>query len=365
MKLITKYLIKEFLIVFIFSLILFCLVFLISEFFTRLSDFIKFHASLWFILKYLCIHFPLWIRDSLPISVLSGVIFSLNRFARDGEITAIKACSVNIYNFVSPLILLSIVFVFIGIILNMNIVPWVFETAKKFREIELRGEKEISKMPKFFANIVYVNPDGMQFEIRNFDFDSKEMYDVTINKFSSKYTLIEQIKAKKMVYIDSAWVLYDVYNRKYTPDGKDIVSEKKLEKYILYINDKPEDFIPITKEIDMMSISELKKNIVKERKIGGSNVAKLLVAYHLRFAYPVASSVVVFIGIPFALGLSGKYAKIRSLGYVLVISFIYWTLISVGKVLGEAQILPVILAVWMSNILFLIIGFVLFSKLSR
>ncbi|MDI6640957.1 MAG: LptF/LptG family permease [Elusimicrobiota bacterium] len=363
MKLLTRYILKEFIITFFFGLLFFSLIFLISEFFYRLNEFIKYHATLLFILRYLLIHMPLWVRDSLPIAVLFGMIFSLSRLQRDGEITALKACAVNIHIFLFHLIVLSLVFVFVGIILNFNAVQNVFQRAREMRKSELKGES--GSMPKSFANIVYDSPDGMQFAIGNFDFELKTMYDVTINKFSPDYALIEQLKAKEMVYTNGIWRLKDILRRKFSSDGKELVLEQKLGSEILRISEKPEDFIPYSKEIDMMSTTELKTSINRQLRRCGVAAANELVAYHLRFAYPFASFVVVFIAIPFALGLGGKFVRMRGLGYVLVISFAYWILVSVARVLGEAQLLPAILSAWLGNIVFLIIGLVLFIKISR
>jgi len=362
MKILNRYFLKEFLVSFFLGLILFCSIFLISEFFFRLTDFIKYKATLGFILKYLFIHIPLWVRDTMPVAVLLGIVFTLNRFNKFGEIIAIKSCGINLNRIFIPVFLTTFVFVITGIYLNTRIVPDVFSKAYNLREIELcKREKDTSKI---YRNLTYKLSDLRQVTIGKFILDAKTLFDITIDTLSKNHTLVEQIKAEKMVFTDGKWELQNVIERKFNTTGQELISEKKYKTLFLDISRKPEDFVPMTKEIDMMTIDEL-KNEIEKLKRNGEPVNKELVAYHLRFSYPFASIIVLFTGIPFALGLSGKYVKIRGVGYVLAMSFFYWTLLSVGRVLAETGILPAFIGAWLSNIVFFIVGLLLFKNLMR
>ncbi|MFN3967212.1 MAG: LptF/LptG family permease, partial [Endomicrobiia bacterium] len=194
--------------------------------------------------------------------------------------------------------------------------------------------------------------------------ETKTLFNITIDTLNNEHILTEQIKAEKMVFSEGQWKLYNAIKRKFDSTGKELLSEKKYKTLQLNLSRKPEDFIPTVKETDMMTITELKKEIEKLKR-NGEPLEKELVAYHMRFSYPFSSIIVLFIGIPFALGLSGKYVKIRGIGYVLVISFLYWSLFSIGRVLAETGILSAFLGAWFGNIIFLVIGVILFRNLMR
>ncbi len=362
MKILHKYFLKEFLLSFFWGLVLFCSIFLISEFFFRLTDFIKYKATFGFILKYLFIHVPLWIRDTTPIAVLLGIVFTLNRFNKFGETIAIKSCGINLQKIFVPVFFVVFIFVVLGVYLNMEIVPGVFNNAYNLREIVLR--KRERQKQQIYKNLTYKLSNSEQITIGSFVLDTKTLFNVIIDTLSRDHTLIEQIKAEKMVFTDGKWKLENVIKRKFDNTGKELLFERKYNTLMLDILRKPEDFIPSLKEIDMMTTIELKEEIEKLKR-NGEPYEKELVAYYMRFSYPFSSIIVLFIGIPFALGLSGKYVKLRGIGYVLVISFFYWSLLSIGRALAETGLLPPFLGAWFSNIIFLIVGLVLFRNLTR
>ncbi|MBU2614933.1 MAG: LptF/LptG family permease [Elusimicrobia bacterium] len=362
-NILKKYILKEFLESFLFGLAFFCLIFLLSEFFFRLPDFISFKASFAFILKYMGALLPMWLKDSMPVAVLVGIVFSLNRLSHDNEITAIKSCGINLPSLFAPVFLAGLVLVLFGIVLNNELVPRGFAKTIQMREIGLYN-KQAEGPALQHKGIVYHSLDGRNFSIDAFDSKTGIIYNVIIDKFNSKYSLIEQTFARQMIYNNGKWVLKYVTERKFTDGGRELLSEKKLAEKVLTIPEKPEDFIPAKTDIDLLTTYELKDEIMR-LKNASQPAIKQTVAYQLRFSYPFSSLVVMFLGLPLALGLGGKYAKVRGVGYVLVISFFYWTLMSLGRVLGEARILPPVLGAWLCNIVFLLTGITLFTKISK
>ncbi|OGS24467.1 MAG: hypothetical protein A2297_07015 [Elusimicrobia bacterium RIFOXYB2_FULL_48_7] len=362
-NILKKYVLMEFLESFFFGLAFFCVLFLISEFFFRMTDFISHKAPFLFILKYLAALFPLWIKDSLPVAVMVGVVFSLNRLSRDNEITAIKSCGINLHKIFMPVFYTGVLLVLFGILLNNELVPRGYSKTIAMREYELyRNPGEDPNIQH--RAIVYHSQDGRNFSIEAFNPKTGVIYNVTIDKFSSRYSLIEQLKAKQMNYTSGKWVLKSVIERKYAQEGRELISETKLYEKVLSIPELPGDFIPAKKDIELLTTGELKEEITRLKNASQPTI-KQVVAYHLRFSYPFSSLVVMLLGIPLALGLNGKYAKFRGAGYIMVISFFYWTLLSLGRVLGETKLLPPVLGAWLCNIVFLVIGVFLFWKISK
>ncbi|OGS20007.1 MAG: hypothetical protein A2252_01800 [Elusimicrobia bacterium RIFOXYA2_FULL_39_19] len=356
------YLVKEFSVSFSLALVFFCLIFMISEFFFRLSDFVNNNASFTFIFQYLALLLPSWIRDSLPVSVLSGLMFSMNRLSRDNEITAMKSCGINLRYVFMPFFLIGLLISIFGLFLNNKLIPNGFEKTFDMREITLyKHEANLNIKHK---GIIYKSTGGEIFTIGAYDTKKNIMYDVTIDIFDNDLRLMRQVKAQKMTYLNNEWVLNRVVERMYANNGKEITSENYFSEKPLKMDVKPNDFVPAMKNTDMMTNSDLKYEI---NKLTNSSLpsTKLKVAYFMRYSYPFAGIVVMFLGIPFAIGLSGKYAKLRGIGYVLFISFFYWILMSFGRVLGEAGHLNTLLSAWLTNIIFIVLGFWLFFKMSR
>ncbi|MFH2070413.1 MAG: LptF/LptG family permease [Elusimicrobiota bacterium] len=366
MKILNKYILAEFLKSVAFCLLLFCVLFMISEFLFRLHEFIAYKANVEFIALYLRVHVPMWIRDTMPVAVLMATVFTLNKFVRSGEITAVKSCGIDVFVLLLPVFLAAFLFSIFVFILNTKAVPWSFRSSRYLRETVLYGRQPLSGIRN--KNLEYTDRQGRQFLIREFDLSVNAAFDVTIDYLNEKHIPEMQVRAEKMLFEKGAWVLRNAVITKFM-EGRKILSQKKEKSMPCDFDFTPEDILPVGNAPDEMSMDEMsgtELNIrIKKSARRGIKAVRELVAYHIRFSYAFSNLVVMFIGIPFALGLSGRYAKVRGVAWVIVVSFTYWILISLGRVLGEARILEPFIAAWLANIIFLSGGFYLFSKTLR
>jgi len=356
MKIITKYILKEFSIPFFLSLCIFCVIFLISEFFFRLPDFVHHHASFLFILKYLIAWIPVYTRDSLPLSCLAGVVFSFSKFNKYNELIALKSCGINIKKIIYPLILAGFFLSLIGIFLNYKIVPDTYRITNIMREQELKKNRQI--LSTQLHNLLYSGIDGEKFTIKLFDVSSETMFDVTIDYFTPDSLLFKQIKTKKMFYRNNKWIVENAIIRDFDSKTQELIKEEYFKKKELNLKDLPQDFLPPKENIEELSFVEL-KNEIRRLKLHLINFSKELTHYYFRISYPCGSLVIIFFIIPISFNLSHKYSKFRGIGFIIFVSFIYWLLISFFRVLGESGNISPVLSAWIPNIIFFISGIIL------
>ena len=141
MKILTRYIIKEFLKPLIFSALAFGIIVLISEFFRELHFYMENHANFLYVIEYLICNLPWWIIQVLPISVLLSVLFSLSALARHNEITAIKSAGINLWRI---LFILFICGLFIGLfetILREKIIPITVQYADHIKTKKIQKNK--------------------------------------------------------------------------------------------------------------------------------------------------------------------------------------------------------------------------------
>ncbi len=88
-----------------------------------------------------------------------------------------------------------------------------------------------------------------------------------------------------------------------------------------------------------------------------------LIELQKRFAFPAACLVLMLVGVP--VGISSKRGG-KGAGFVLTIAlvFVYYFLSSTGTALARQNKLPVIVGVWLVNVLFAICGVVLLRQMS-
>ncbi|MGH7766727.1 MAG: LptF/LptG family permease, partial [Candidatus Binatia bacterium] len=111
-----------------------------------------------------------------------------------------------------------------------------------------------------------------------------------------------------------------------------------------------------------MSFERLRKTIQRKGE-QGLQVTTELIELHQRFSFAFAPLTLCFLAVALVMVPARSRAS-RSWGFALCLSWLltYYALLSLGKALGERQILPAALAAWLPNIVLTLIAFHFFRK---
>jgi lipopolysaccharide export system permease protein len=110
-----------------------------------------------------------------------------------------------------------------------------------------------------------------------------------------------------------------------------------------------------------MSYWQLRRYAERVR-VEGYDATEYLVDMNIKLALPFINLVMVFIGIPVALGLKkGGTPLAVSIG--IGICFLYLTNLGFSRSLGLSGILPPILSAWAANVIFFFLGIYLMLRL--
>jgi len=99
MKIIDKYLVKQFLQTLVFGLITFVLLFIIINLFEYLGSFVDNKATISIVIQYYFYYTPEITRLVLPVAVLLACLFVSGKMSTLNELTAIKAGGVSLYRY--------------------------------------------------------------------------------------------------------------------------------------------------------------------------------------------------------------------------------------------------------------------------
>src|SRR5512134_38316 len=104
-----RYLVRGFLSIFFMSLACITALYVIVEFFDRISTFVDTGASVWTVARYFLYKAPLLISRVIGFAALFSTLFCLGMLSRSQEITAMRASGLSIQRIALPLLLLSAV----------------------------------------------------------------------------------------------------------------------------------------------------------------------------------------------------------------------------------------------------------------
>src|SRR3989339_1227058 len=128
MKILDKYLVKQFLLTIIFGLLAFTLIFVVIDMMENLDDFIDQNVSMDIILNYYLVFSPEIIRLITPVAVLFAALFTAGKAANLSELTAIKASGVGLYRFMAPFVIAALFISLLSIYFGGYLVPMANET---------------------------------------------------------------------------------------------------------------------------------------------------------------------------------------------------------------------------------------------
>lgn len=133
MKILDRYLIKQFLQTIFFGIISFTLIFVIINMVDNIGSFLDQNVPANIILHYYVVFSPDIIKLMTPVAVLFAALFTAGKAANLSELTAIKASGVSLYRFMTPFLITAFFISLFSIYFAGYVVPLANQTKEKLK----------------------------------------------------------------------------------------------------------------------------------------------------------------------------------------------------------------------------------------
>ncbi len=345
MKILDKYILKNFFGTLLFALIAFSAIFIIIDLIGFMDKFIDQKVGMPIIIQYYLFYLPYIIILTLPVATLLASLFSVGQLARYNEIIAMRSSGLSSHQILAPLFIAGLLISLIAIYSGERFVPIANQKKKDVYENYVKKNK--SKTRRKTKNIQLQVDKNRWLTVSFFDIQKNTAYQVSLEEYQNS-TLIERIDAASMTWEEKKWIFNQAYWRQF--NGMEEKVEHFESKRLTNLNFKPEDIAKVQKKAEEMSFWEL-KNFIKEIRRTGGNPDRWLVELYLKIAFPFSNLIIILFGAPLASKKTRSGTAI-SFGVSLFICFLYFGLIKVGQGLGHNGTLPPLLAAWLGNIVF-------------
>jgi len=362
LKIVYKYVIKEYLKILFYSLFTFTAIYFIVDFFERLDRFIKYKTETTLIIKYLLFKTPLIIYQTLPIAVLLSTLMTIGALSKNNEITAMKSGGISIYKISMPLIFIALIITVITFITSEYVNPYTNQRVTSIMNF-VKQKKTVTFLK---LDNIWFSGNELVYNIDYFDSKTNNLHGVKIFNFDKDYNLTGRIDAKEGVYENKKWVLKDVEVRTFKYEGN-VAEVAELKGYLtkeVDVIEPPTALKEARKKTDDMSYSELSQ-FVKKVKRGGYEATEYEVDMYSKFSIPFVSVIMTIIGIPFALKSERSGSIAVGVGISLIIGFCYFLVFSFAISLGHAGVIPPLISAWIALFIFLLIGAYMFSTIRQ
>lgn len=373
MRLLDRYLLREFLIPLSFCLCGFLIFWIAFDLFSELHTMQEKHLLARDIAEYYVVKSPEFLILVLPVSLLLALLYALTTHARHNELTAIRASGVSLGRLCAPYLAVGLV-ASIGLFaVNEFLVPKTDEMADKIllRRVERQlGPKEKHVIEKLDFVNSRVGGEGRKWHIASYDTKTFEMTAPQAQWPSTNGTRL-WLSADKAVWTNGMWVFSGKVRELLEANGQlrpivvtnllampefsespsEIQSEIAVSEQWRVASTRRAD-IPL---YEVFNYLRLHPHPEKQLRLW------LQTKMYGRLAGPWTCLVVVLLGVPFAAA-SGRRNVFVGVAASIFIVFSYFILQQFGFAFGSAGYVPPIIGAWLPNLIFAAIGLVMMAK---
>lgn len=377
MKILTRYILVEFVAPFLLALLCFTMVLLMNEVFTLTKTFVAKDVSPWYLVELLIYVLPATLVVTIPMATLVGILLSFGRLSADNEIIAMKSIGIGLHQLMVPILILSFgisIFTFFfmdmalpsanmayvrlmysinvrhpGLILEKGIIMreleregkmWMFERQDprtgRLKNVRIWQEYQDGLPTLVTAKEAELDFSGMYTKLRLFDGviykpgDRPE--DMVTIRFDRQEIRLGLSKALREIEYE----------------GRSFRSMNLRE---------------LTRKISQIR-NDLRRGSQPYRDVLRQQLNRALVEYHKKFSIPFACFAFGLIGVPLGT-LTRKSGKMVGFGVGLSLILLYYVLLRVGETTGIKGAMNPMLGVWTPNIITSIGGIILAIQTSH
>lgn len=355
MKILDLYILKKFLKAFFFIVLIFVLIILVIDLVEKIDAFRRMKPG-WkeIITDFYLNYIPYLINLVSPLLVFIAAVFVTAQMATRTEIVAMLGSGITFMRFMRPYLIGS---TFLGII-TFYLIGWVIPDANKVRvnfDIQhIKGQEN-----RLHRNLHIGIAPNVYAYMQDYQNYSKVGYRFTLEKFKDNQ-LIEKLEAPT--------IIWDSTKRKWRMDQYTLRKIKGMDEELIFkktatdttLNIKPEDFEDKHLFQEKLTFSELDAYVALLKQRGAEGVNVYVTEKYARYTYPFAMVILTFFGVIVASrksrrGIGGQIA----LGFVLAFVYLLFYIIAT-KAIANSGKMPILVAVWMPNVTFTLIGITMY-----
>ncbi len=298
---------------------------------------------------------------TFPVAYLFASLLGIGRMTKDFEIIALRGSGVSFRRIIAPVLAGAVVVSVGNYLFNEKVVPF---SNKKVGELKGELQTQISK-PLIKPNVFFKGTDQRYFYVKEVDNQTGLMRDVFILDQTQigPPQVITAARARWLNQKDaSVWVLEDGSVHKYNQSGY-VDHEIKYDQLNIQFKLQQGGYYGGDLDPASQNSAELESQVAGLKK-SGVDTKNLEVALHMKYSVPLATFFAALIAAPLGLMFSRMGAYI-GVALSIILVFLYYVIMQTFQAMGNAGIVPPLVAAWTQNALFGVIGLVLMFRVDR
>jgi lipopolysaccharide export system permease protein len=356
-SLLTRYILKRFSFLALFTSMASLLVFITVDLMENLDKFIATETAAGVIVRYYLLYSPQILYLIFPVILLLTTIFSLGGLVKTSEITAMKASGISPGRIMRLLALVGAIASLVVFFMGETLVA---DTAAERMEIYRTNiKRKPANLRLNSGRIYFQNDENSMLTLENFNQARRAGYKAVYLR-TEDGRLAERIDADSLLFRDTGWILKSGEQRQLIParrhEAFSLMEIPQLNLNIL-------DIEGLQSDPAEMNLQELNEFIARQEQ-AGARVQRWQVNAQAKLASPLANLVIIMFGVPIALRRS-RAGIMLGFGLSLLSAFAYYGIQVVCQNFGYKGLLDPFSSAWIPNAIFVLLAFLLYLKLDR
>ena len=354
LRILDLYIIRKFLGTFFYSILLIVSIAVIFDLAEKLDNFMERDAP-WraVIFDYYLNFIPYFSILFSPLFTFISVIYFTSKMAYNTEIIAILSSGVSFRRLLRPYFISAFIIALFAFLMSDLVLPQSNQKRLDFEERYYRRQPAQTGTRDIHKQIL----PGVYIYFSNFSRTSNIAYYFSIEKFDGN-RLVSKMTSDYASYdtTTSKWTLRQYMIRHFEEGGERIERGISIDTTL---NVHPSDLSRRESIVETMSLKQLDEFIEEQRMQGADNIDYYLVERYSRISFPFSTFILTLIG----MSLSSR--KVREgigfhIGLGLLLSFSYILFMRFSTMFSVSGLLSPLIAVWIPNILYAFIAYVIY-----
>jgi len=363
MRILTRYVLREFVIPLFFCFAGFASLEIMFELFGVFGRLAEASPGWKLIVHYFLAYFAPYFQWTAPACLMLATLYTMWNFCRHSELTAMRASGIGFFAIVKPVLAVAFVATLAVFWVNEKYVPENGPWAKRFRDARFRVEEMDTA-----SNLIYLNSaDGRTWNIGSvITDDARTLESVSVTQNYPGGGRRMTVRAQRARFLDGLWWFSNPEVHHFTPDGAETVSPAPdLDALTLRsfpeFRDRPVDFLLQNRDLAFCSVSDRLRYVRTHGSLSADQRVSHFYDAWSQFFAPFACLVITLFAIPAGVA-TGRQSVFKGILSALGFFFAFYGLTILCQILAKKGLVPPFPAALLPHVVFALIGAVLFRR---
>ena len=356
-KTLDRYILGKFVGTYLFAIAMIIVVVVVFDYVEKIDDFTQMHAPVSAIIfDYYFKFVPFFINQFSALFTFIAVIFFTSKLAYQTEIVAMLSGGMSFKRLMWPYFLGALFITALSLTMSLWLIPSTQKDCVAFEQkyIARRAREQ------YDTHIYRQVEPGTFVYVRGFSKHTSMASFFAMERYEGS-TMVGTLEASDVKFDPESkhWTAQKYVERRFEANGDESFTQHRNLDTV--INLDVVELGRLNELLKTMNIVELNDFLEQQQQKGSDSLRQIEVEHHTRYAYPFGTFILTLIGV----SLSSR--KVRGgtglhIGIGIALCFSYIMLTRVFEEFAKGGSMPTLLAVWLPNIIFLIVGIYLYRK---